>query len=156
VVAVRQALFAGVVVVAGCASQRQEPRAPAVEQAAYCGEEPSVSAARFARPGNVEAVEPLYGVVYSTPNGQESRLLGAKLRLRGDDGTTAESLSRALHCHAATEVLRADDGCPYWIPDGSVEIGVKFVGGGYLVTLEGQDFRRANEILARARAFARN
>jgi hypothetical protein len=144
------------VAITGCSVTAPEPRTLAAERAARCADESPAAVARVTEPANVESVEPLYGIVYSTPNGQESRLLGAKLRLRSADGQTAESLTHALYCHAATETLRADDACPYWIPDGAVDITVKYETDGYVVQLEGHDFREANEILMRARAFARN
>ena len=151
----RWTLVAGVVVLVGCSVSQQEPRTAAIQQAARCSGESS-AAARLLGPASVERVEPLYGIVYSTPNGQESRLLGASLHLRALDGATAESMTHALYCHAAAEVLHGDDASPYWIPDGWVNITVKYDGGSYVVNLEGHDFGQANEILTRARAFARN
>jgi hypothetical protein len=151
------ALLAGVVALVGCTEgQRPEPRTLAAREAARCGDESSVAQDRVASRANVEQVEPLYAIVDSTPNGQESRLIGAKLHLRPVPGETAESMTHALYCHAATEVLYGEDACPYSIPDGWVDISVKSEGDGYVVKLEGQDHRQAKSILERAQAFARN
>ena len=151
------ALLASVVAIVGCTEgQRPEPRTLAAKQAARCGDESSVAQERAASRSNVEQVEPLYAIVDSTPNGQESRLIGAKLHLRPLPGETAESMTHALYCHAATEVLQGHDACPYSIPDGWVDISVKSDGDGYVVKLQGQDFGQAKTILERAQAFARN
>ncbi|HEY8087618.1 MAG TPA: hypothetical protein VIF09_07235 [Polyangiaceae bacterium] len=151
------ALVASAVVLVGCTEgQWPEPRTLAARQAARCGDESSVAQERVASPSNVEQVEPLYAIVDSTPNGQESRLLGAKLHLRPLRGETAESMTHALYCHETAEVLRGEGACPYSVPDGWVDISVKSEGDGYVVKLEGQDFRQAKRILERAQAFAHN
>jgi hypothetical protein len=151
------ALVASAVVPVGCTEgQRPEPRTLAANQEARCGDESPVARDRAASRSNVEQVEPLYAIVDSTPNGQESRLLGAKLHLRPVPGETAESMTHALYCHAATEVLHGEDACPYSIPDGWVAISVKSEGDGYVVKLEGMDHQQAKTILERAQAFARN
>ena len=77
---------------------------------------------------NVDHVEPLYAIVDSTPNGMESRLIGAKVHLRTIDGVTAESVSHALACHAAQETMSGrdvGDSCPYAVPGVWVDIDVK-------------------------------
>ena len=150
----RLILLAGVAAIAGCSTPRPGTQSPQIRQAARCGDEPSALSARLLGPASIEQVEPLYGIVYSTPNGQESRLLGAKLHLRPIEGTTAEAVTHALYCHAAAEALRGDDASPFWIPGGWLDISVKYEADGYVVTLEGRDFNEANAILTRARAYA--
>lgn len=116
---------------------------------------PSV-ASKVAAPANVWRVEPLYSVLYSTPNGAESRLVGAKLELRPLDGVTPEAVGLALECHEAQETTAdapKNDGCPYAIPGMWVDIDVKSNGAGYQVALRGEDTEEANLILQRATAF---
>jgi hypothetical protein len=122
---------------------------------ARCAAEPT-SDARVVDPRNVDRVEPLYAVVSSTPNGMESRLIGAKLHLKQVDGLSAESVGNALWCHAAQDTLRGNDTCPYAIPDAWVDIQVRPDATGYQVALRGQDFHEAEQILSRARAYERN
>ena len=150
----RWTFFGSVVVLTNCSTPHQEPRTLATAEAARCGGE-TTTAASVLGPANVERVEPLYGIVYSTPNGQESRLLGAKLFLHAVNGVTTEALTHALYCRAANEVLHGGEVSPYWIPDGWLDITVKYEGDSYVVHLEGHDVGEGNEILARARAFLR-
>lgn len=138
----------------GCTTSRPAAEALAARQAASCGGE-SPPLDEVGSPRNVVRVEPLYGTVDSRPNGPESRLLGAKLHLRGAGGISAEELKHELYCHAASEVLHAKEACPYWLPDGWVDIGVASDPEGFVVTLQGKDFSEAHQILTRAEAFAR-
>jgi hypothetical protein len=106
-------------------------------------------------PTDVQRVEPLYAVLDSTPNGMESRLIGAKLYLKAIDGATAETIRQALLCNAAKGVLEGPhDGCPGVVPNASVDVEVTASGAGYVASLRGRDIDEGKEILARAKAFA--
>ena len=143
----------------GCVTSRPPPRAQAAAVAASCGDYAGAADARIVGPKNVDHVEPLYAIVDSTPNGMESRLIGAKVHLRTIDGVTAESVSHALACHAAQETMSGrdiGDSCPYAVPGVWVDIDVKADGLGYEVVLRGQDFDEGKQILTRAKAFALN
>ena len=150
---------ASLTLAAGCTLERPAPRTEAAVVEAKCSGPRSANDARIVGPSNVDAVEPLYAVVYSTPNGAESRLIGAKIHIRTIDGVTAESVGHALVCHAAHETLsgpRPSDLCPYFVPGVWVDIDVKPDAMGYEVALRGQDFEEARQILDRAKAFTRN
>ena len=152
-------LVASATIVVGCTLSRPPPRAQAAAVQARCAGDPGAPDARIVGSKNIDHVEPLYAVLYSTPNGMESRLIGAKVHLRSIDGVTAEAVGHALTCHAARETLgmaEAGDSCPYSVPGVWVDIDVKPDPMGYAVVLRGQDFEEARQILERARAFARN
>jgi hypothetical protein len=150
-------LAACAVVVAGCQLSRPDPHVQAAAVQAQCGSEATIES-RVADPRNIDRVEPLYATVSSTPNGMESRLIGAKVHMRQVDGLSAESVGVALECHAARDTLREppNDTCPYAIPHAWVDIQVRPDPTGYEVALRGQDFNEAEQILSRAKAFARN
>ncbi|HEY8039376.1 MAG TPA: hypothetical protein VIF15_06260 [Polyangiaceae bacterium] len=157
--AMRTVLAAGAILVTSCTLSRTPPRVQAAAVDARCGDEPTGTDTRIVGSTNVDRVEPLYAIVDSTPNGMESRLIGAKLHVRTIDGVTAEALGHALQCHAARQTVQeppAADACPYALPDGWVDIQVKADAMGYEVDLRGQDFVEARQILDRARAFASN
>jgi hypothetical protein len=152
-------LVASATIAVGCTMSRAPPRAQAAAIEASCGQTPSAADARIIESRNVDRVEPLYAIVYSTPNGMESRLIGARVHLRTIDGVTAEAVGHTLTCHAARETLstrEASDTCPYFVPGVWVDINVKADPMGYEVALRGQDFEEARQILDRARIFARN
>ena len=153
----RVSLAACAVVVAGCQLSRPDPHVQAAAVQEQCGSE-APNESRVADPRNIDRVEPLYAIVSSTPNGMESRLIGAKVHMRQVDGLTAESVGVALECHAARETLSEprSDTCPYAIPHAWVDIQVRPDATGYEVALRGQDFNEAEQILSRAKAFARN
>ena len=151
-------LFAAcVLLVAGCQLSRTDPHVQAAAVQAKCGSEATTDA-RVVDPHNVDRVEPLYAIVSSTPNGMESRLIGAKLHIRQLEGMTAESVSNSLYCHAASDTLRSppNNTCPYAIPDAWVDIQVRPDATGYEVAVRGQDFNEAEQILSRAQSFQRN
>jgi hypothetical protein len=151
-----RALFAAcVLLVAGCQLSRTDPHAKAAAVQAKC-ESQATSDARVVDPHNVDRVEPLYAIVSSTPNGMESRLIGAKLHIKQVDGLTTEAVGNALWCHAAQDTLRGNDTCPYAIPNAWVDIKVTPDATGYEVALRGQDFYEGEQILSRAKAFERN
>ena len=143
-----------VLLVTGCQLSRTDPHAQASAVQAKCGSE-ATRDARVVDPHNVDRVEPLYAIVSSTPNGMESRLIGAKLHIRQLEGMTAESVSNSLYCHAASDELRSpqDNTCPYAIPDAWVDIQVRPDATGYEVAVRGQDFNEAEQILSRAQSF---
>ena len=152
----RWLLVAGAMLAAGCTMSRPPPRAQATAVEAQCGQDPG-SDARIVGRQNVDHVEPLYAIVYSTPNGMESRLIGAKVHIRTIEGVSAESVGHTLACHAARETLSTPapgDSCPYAVPGVWVDIQVKPDPMGYDVALRGQDFEEARQILDRARTFA--
>ena len=92
-------------------------------------------------------------------SGSESRLQGARLRLRPIAELTTTSLEALLICHQARlllgrsgEIESPND--PYWLPRAWVEISVESDGGNFVINLKGRDIGQANEILSRAKAFA--
>jgi hypothetical protein len=154
----RWLLFASATVAVGCTLSRPPPRAQAAAVEARC-EPPSATDVRIVEAKNVDRVEPLYATVSSTPNGVESRLIGAKVHLREMSGVTAEAVNQALVCHAARLTLTtqaAGAPGPYFVPGVWVDIDVKADATGYEVVLRGQDFEEAQQILDRAKLFARN
>lgn len=151
-------LFAAcVLLVAGCQLSRTDPHAQAAAVQAKCANEATTDA-RVVDPHNVDRVEPLYAIVSSTPNGMESRLIGAKLHIRQIDGLTTEAVSNALWCHAAQDTLSSpqNNTCPFAIPNAWVDIQVHPDATGYEVAVRGQDFNEAEQILSRAKAYERN
>lgn len=110
-------------------------------------------------PHSVVQVEPIYSSVRTGRSGNESRLQGAKLRLRPIEGMTVTSLEALLICHQARRVLGRSgevelDNDPYWLPRGWVSISVETEGGNFVLSLKGRDIKEANEILLLANAFA--
>ena len=144
--------FMALLPVVGCAAAPASTRASASAQIERCSDAPPDVASRLVGSASVEAVEPLYGVANSNPNGQESRLLGATIHLRPREATTVEAVTHALYCFGAAEAVRGHSGSPYWL-EGPVDIAVNFGEDAYVVTLQGHDLREATEILTRARAF---
>jgi hypothetical protein len=153
----RVLLAACVLLVAGCQLSRTDPHAEAAAVQAKCGSE-ATRDARVVDPHNIDRVEPLYANVYSTPNGVESHLIGAKLHIRQLQGLTTESVSNALYCHAAQDQLSSpqNSASPFAIPDAWVDIQVRQDPTGYEVALRGQDFNQGQEILSRAQTYTRN
>jgi hypothetical protein len=150
-------LAACALLVAACQLSRTDPHAQAAAVQAKCSSE-ATSDARVVDPHNVDRVEPLYAIVDSTPNGMESRLIGAKVHIRQLDGLTAEYVSNALYCHAASDTLRSTPSTtsPFAIPNAWVDIQVRPDPTGYEVAVRGQDFHEAEQILSRAKAFEGN
>jgi hypothetical protein len=153
----RVCFAACVLLVAGCQLSRTDPRAQAAAVQAKCATE-AASDVRVVDPHNIDRVEPLYAIVSSTPNGMESRLIGAKVHIKQVDGLTAESIGNALWCHAARETLRSpsNDSSPFEIPNAWIDIQVRADATGYEVALRGQDFNEAEQILSRAKAYEGN
>ena len=136
-------LLASATIAAGCTLSRPPPRAQAAAVEPGCGQAPNAGDARILESKNVDRVEPLYAIVSSTPNGMESRLIGARVHLRTIDGITAETVNHALVCQAARVTLdeqAAGAPCPYFVPGMWVDIDVKADPMGYEVVLRGQDF----------------
>jgi hypothetical protein len=150
-------LFAAcVLLVAGCQLSRTDPHAQAAAVQAKCTSA-AMSDARVVDPHNIDRVEPLYAIVDSTPNGMEHRLIGAKVHIRQLEGTTTESVSNALWCHAAQDTLQPppSNTSPFAIPNAWVDIQVHPDATGYEVAVRGQDFNEAEQILTRAKAYER-
>jgi hypothetical protein len=144
-----------VTLAAGCTLSGPPPRAQAAAAEASCVTDDASQDPRIIGPRYIDRVEPLYAIVDSTPNGMESRLIGAKIHMRSIEGATADSVGHALTCYAARETLRgANVRCPYVVPDAWVTIDVKSDPLGYEVFVRGNDFQEAHQILERARMFA--
>lgn len=151
----RRIAIAGVgLTLVACTMGPTPARTQAAAVAQSCAGEASARPGTLA-PSDVQRVEPLYSVLDSTPNGMESRLIGAKLYLKAIDGTTAETIRQALLCNAAKDVLEGPrEGCPSIASNAWVEVEVRANGAGYVASLRGRDIDEGKEILARARAFA--
>jgi hypothetical protein len=118
---------------------------------------PSYPADLF-NPSSIAEVAPLY-YTKSERGVQGQYLFGAILTLHPLPGVTSQEVEWLLDCHAARSQLKrkgepvvAND--PYWVPGHVVRISVDFDEGVLRVKVEGRDFQTAQEILARARAFA--
>jgi hypothetical protein len=130
------------------------------KESAVCprGGAPDYPSGLFER-GSVTQVEPIYSSVRTGRSGNESRLQGARLKLRPIAGMTTTSLEALLICHQARRVLGRggevelqDD--PYWLPNSWLDIGVDSEAGNFVVSLRARNITEANELLSRAEAFA--
>ena len=105
----------------------------------------------------IGGVEPLYTIAADADFGQQEEVTGAVVRVRSLKGFTPEWLDRALECHGARRVLGKTPEVPndpFWLPDGMVDIDVQSDHDGFRVIARGHNARDAQDILARAKAFA--
>ena len=108
---------------------------------------------------SVLAVSPLYVQIHSSTVG-EVRVRGAKLLVHPPDGVDPYRLVRSLQCHAARILLgRArpiDPNDPFSLPGSWLQIDIQSESGNYLVSILADSVSEGVDVLARARAFARD
>ena len=105
----------------------------------------------------LQGVQPLYSTTESGKSGIGVELRGAVVRVAALQGVTDVWLDRALECHGAKATLghvRAASNDPFWLPGSTVDIDVRSARDGFDVAVTGHSSADAQEVLARASAFA--
>jgi hypothetical protein len=147
----------------------QETRAPATateaqnraaeEARLYCSPESLDTDARFVLGNNIVGVKPISVEVHAGALGETPRLEGVRLRFRAAPGLTREWLMQVLLCHRAQGVLgklppSEPPSDPFWSPEKWISIDVRPDYAGFAVDLTTEDPSHAEQLLARATAFA--
>ncbi len=150
----------------GCNASSEPPKTPtdrATEMArTRCGPDLDEKLLAPVLDGSaIKNVEPLYSNVEEARGGSQSELRGAIVNVQAIAGVTAEWLDRALECHSAQRVLgqNAQPGGPddpFWLPGSVVDIDVRSAKDGFRVAVAGFTPRDAEQILSRAKAFAKS
>jgi hypothetical protein len=107
----------------------------------------------------LQSVAPLYSRLEQSKSGFQSELRGATLTVHALPGMTPEWLDRALECHGARAMLghgAAVPNDPFFVPNSFVDIDVTSGKDGFDIEVVAYSSADANEVLARATAFAKD
>jgi hypothetical protein len=125
---------------------------------AKCRDKPDDQDIQTLSPESIESVDAAYVYVMGGPNGRSARLRGARIELKPLAGASGETLTRAFECHEANVVLgrttsKADD--PYVLDGRWLDIEVRSEKDSFAAFVTTDDFNDAQEVLARAKRYAR-